>query len=176
VRERPSQRCCTFLRCSEINEECAEYQHELRRQKTVQPHADREHAAHPRSHLRGFFFCADKTEQRAKDSASVHRKGGNQVETSQQQVSEGQARQHIGIAQFDHILEADGRRGVRQPQQRKDSRGKQQICQRTRRGDPQFLLRLQHALHTRDAADGEHHDFDGLHVKPGTGPGMRQFV
>ena len=95
-----------FLRRAQVDEEGEEHQHELRREQSVQPHADRQHAAHPGGDARGLILRADVGKQRAQNSPAVHGKRRQQIESRQQQVAVSQPSQGVRIGRLQQIGQA----------------------------------------------------------------------
>ena len=98
-----------------------------------------------------------KGQHRAQNAAAIHGIGRQQVEQKQQQIAQGDALGQVGIGWLDQFLERHKASPGSHPGGQ--SGGDEEIHQRPRQRDGQFLARIRLAFRPRDPADGVHHDF-----------------
>ena len=96
MRERPAARRRAFIGRAQVDEERDEGQHR-HVDKSVEPHANGQHAAGPSGDARGFVFRFQPRENGAQHAAAVHGKCGQQIESGQDQIGQSDAVRQIRI-------------------------------------------------------------------------------
>ena len=99
--QQASHRGSALLRRAEIDEKRDEDQQEMGVKQSIQSHADGQHAPGPGCDAGGFVFRLESREDRAKHAAAIHRKSGNNVECSENEVGFGDALDDVSVAGID---------------------------------------------------------------------------
>ncbi len=133
-----------------------------------------DHLPHPRRGLSRGNVGHLGGQQGTEHSPTVHRKGGNQVESHQKEVHGKQFLEQASAGRIDEVEFIPGKHSAGQEE---DDDGNDDVNGRPRDSDDELLLRIgRHSLQSRHAADREERNIRGPNAEAFGREGMAEFM